>query len=81
VEVEPDAKSNYLGGSHAPLSWLISIMDFPKTYCRFADQYINSYSNAWASQVLKLKIHEKDPHAEIESSPNPMDFLQGCLFP
>jgi hypothetical protein len=37
--------------------------------------------NAWASQVQKLKIHEKAPHDEIESSSNPMDSLQGCLLP
>jgi hypothetical protein len=28
-----------------------------------------------------MKIHEKDPHADIESSSNPMDSLQGCLLP
>jgi hypothetical protein len=28
-----------------------------------------------------MKVHEKDPHAEIESSSNPMDSLQGFLLP
>jgi hypothetical protein len=27
-----------------------------------------------------MEIHEKDTHAEIESSSNPMDSLQGCLL-
>jgi hypothetical protein len=29
----------------------------------------------------EAKIHEKAPHAEIESSSNPMDLLQGLLLP
>jgi hypothetical protein len=31
-------------------------------------------------QVLKLKVHEKAPHVEIESSLNPMDSLQDFLL-
>jgi hypothetical protein len=81
VEVEPDAKSDSLEESHAPPAWLIAIMDFPQPYCRFADQYVEPYRNAWASQVLKMKVHEKAPHYEIESSLNPMDSLQGFLLP
>jgi hypothetical protein len=81
VEVEPDAKSNSLGVSHAPFAWLLAIMDCPQPHCRDLDQKIEPYSNAWASQVLNLKVHEKAPHVEIESSSNPMDSLQGYLLP
>jgi hypothetical protein len=28
-----------------------------------------------------MKIHEKAPHVEIESSSNPMDSLQDCMLP
>jgi hypothetical protein len=28
-----------------------------------------------------MKVHEKEPHVEIESSSNPMDSLQGFLLP
>jgi hypothetical protein len=28
-----------------------------------------------------MKVHEKAPHVEIESSSNPMDSLQGFLLP
>jgi hypothetical protein len=80
VEVELESKSNSLGESHAPPAWILALMDFPQPYCKFVDQYIEPYSNAWASQVLKLKIHEKTPHAEIDSSSNPMDSLQHFLF-
>jgi hypothetical protein len=73
--VEPDAKSDSLGVSHTPSAWLLSIMDFPQPYCSSADQWIEPYSNAWALQVLKRKVHEKSPHAEIKSSSNPMDSL------
>jgi hypothetical protein len=75
VEVEPDEKFDSLGVSHTPFAWFLSIMDFPHPYCRYVDQYIEPYNNAWASQVMKLKIHVKDPHDEIESSSNPMDPL------
>jgi hypothetical protein len=81
VEVEPDAKSDSLGLIHTPFSLLIVIIDFPQPHCRAMDQNIEPYSNAWASQVLKLKVHEKAPHAKIESSSNPMDYLQGYLLP
>jgi hypothetical protein len=81
VEVELDSKFGFVGVSHTPFAWILSIMDFPQPYCSFLDQYIDPYSNAWASQVLKLKIHEKDPHAKIESSSNPMDSLQDFLLP
>jgi hypothetical protein len=80
VEVEPDAKSNSLGVSHTPSAWMLSIMDCPQNYCSSADQWIEPYSNAWASQVLNLKVHEKAPHAKIESSSNPMYSLQGFLL-
>jgi hypothetical protein len=78
--VEPDAKSNSLGEIHAPPAWILAIMNCPQPYCRFVDQHIEPYNNAWASQVLKLEVHEKDHHAEIESSSNPMDSLQGYLL-
>jgi hypothetical protein len=42
---------------------------------------IEPYRNAWESLVQKLKIHEKYPHDEINSSSNPMDPLQGFLLP
>ena len=80
MEVEPDSKSDSLGESHAPPAWLLAIMDFPQPYCSSSDKPIEPYNNAWASQVLKLEVHEKAPHAEIDSSLNPMDFLQGCLL-
>jgi hypothetical protein len=79
--VEPDSKSGSVGVSHTPSAWLLAIMDFPQPYCSSMDQYIEPYINAWASQVLKLKLHEKAPHAEIESSSNLMNSLQGCLLP
>jgi hypothetical protein len=81
VEVEPDPKSDSLGVSHTPPAWILPIMDFPQPHCRSADLNIEPYRNAWASLVQKLKVHEKDPHAEIESSSNPMDSLQGFLLP
>ena len=81
MEVELDAKSDSLGVSHTPFAWLFSIMDFQQPHCRDADQKIEPYRNAWASQVMKLKIHEKAPHDEIESSLNPMYSLQGFLLP
>jgi hypothetical protein len=80
VDVEPDSKSGSVGVSHTPSAWLLSIMDFLQPYCSFVDQWIEPYSNAWALQVLNLKVHEKAPHVEIESSLNPMDSLQGCLL-
>jgi hypothetical protein len=43
------------------------------------DQKIEPYINAWASLVQKLRVHEKDPHVDIESL-NPMDPLQGFLL-
>jgi hypothetical protein len=45
------------------------------------DRNIETYSNAWVSLVQKMKIHEKDPYAKITFSSNPMDPLQGRLFP
>jgi hypothetical protein len=81
VEVEPDAKYDSLGVSHTPFAWLLAIMDFPQPHCRVADHKTKSYSNAWALEVLKLKVHEKAPHVEIKSSSNPMDSLQGYLLP
>jgi hypothetical protein len=81
MEVEQDEKFDSLGVSHTPSAWLLSIMDFSQPYYRSVDHYIEPYSNAWASQVLKLKVHEKDPHAEIKPSSNPMDSLQGFLLP
>jgi hypothetical protein len=81
VEVEPDSKSGSVGVSHTPFAWILSIMDFPQPYCVFVDRYIKPYRNAWASQVLKLKVHEKAPHDEIDSSSNPMHSLQGCMVP
>jgi hypothetical protein len=80
VDVEPDSKSGSLGVSHTPFAWLLAIMDFPQPYCSSMDQKIEPYSNAWASQVLKMKVNEKAPHAEIESSSNPMDSLQGFCY-
>ena len=68
MEVELDAKSASLGVSHSPFAWLLAIMDFPHPYCRYVDQYIEPYSNVWASQVMKLKVNEKAPHDEIDSS-------------
>jgi hypothetical protein len=60
VEVEPDAKYDSLGVSHTPFAWILTIMDFPQPHCRYVDQNIEPYNNAWASQVLeKLKVHEK----------------------
>jgi hypothetical protein len=81
VEVEPDSKSGSVGVSHTPSAWLLAIMDFLQPYYSSMDQYIEPYSNAWASQVLKLKEHEKAPHVDIDSSSNPMDSMQGCLLP
>ena len=81
MEVELDAKSDSLGESHAQHACLLSIMDFPHPYCRFVDQYIEPYSNAWESKVLKMKVHEKALHAKIKSSSNPVDSLHGCLLP
>jgi hypothetical protein len=45
------------------------------------NQKVEPYRNAWESLVQKLKLHEKDPHVEIESSSNKMDSLQGRMFP
>jgi hypothetical protein len=45
------------------------------------DQCIEPYNNAGESLVQTLKLHEKAPHAEIESSSNPMDSLQGHHLP
>jgi hypothetical protein len=45
------------------------------------DHNIEPYRNAWASLVHNLKVHEKDPHAEIKSSSNPLYPLQGFLLP
>jgi cell wall assembly regulator SMI1 len=56
-------------------------MDFSQPHYRAADQKIEPYRNAWASLVQNLKVHEKASHAEIESSSNPVDSLQGSLFP
>ena len=81
MEVEPDPKSKSLEESHAPLAWLLPIVDFQQPQCRYVDNNIEPYNNAWASLVQKLKVHEKDPHAKIESSSNLMDPLQGCLLP
>jgi hypothetical protein len=78
--VEPDSKSSSVGVSHTPSVWILAIMDFPQPYCSSVDHYIEPYSNAWALQVLKLKVHEKAPHVEIEASSNSMDSLQGCLL-
>jgi hypothetical protein len=80
VEVEPDAKSDSLGVSHTHFAWLLAIMDCPQPHYRDADQKIEPYSNAWASLVQNLEVHEKAPHAEIKSSSNPMDSLQGYLL-
>jgi hypothetical protein len=55
-------------------------MDFPQPHSRIADQNIEPYRNAWASLVHKLKVHDKVPHAEIESPLNTMDPLQGQLL-
>jgi hypothetical protein len=81
VEVEPDPKSDSLGVSHTPLAWLLPIMDFPQPHYISTDQNTESYNNAWESLVRKLKIHEKVPHANIDSSSNPMDSLQGHMLP
>jgi hypothetical protein len=81
VEVEPDANFDSLGVSHTPFEWMLAIMDFPQPHYRDGDQNIEPYRNEWASQVLKLKVHEKAHHVDIESSSNPMDSLQGYLFP
>jgi hypothetical protein len=81
VEVEPDTKSNSLGESHAHPPWLLPIVDFQQPHCRYVDQNIEPYSNARASLVHKLKIHEKDPYVEIKSSSNPMDPMKGFLLP
>jgi hypothetical protein len=80
VEVEPDFKSDSLGVIHTPPAWFFSIMDFPQPYCGFVDLNIEPYSNAWELWVQKLKVHERDPHDEIDSSSNPMDSLQGHLL-
>jgi hypothetical protein len=68
VEVEPDRKYDYLGVSHTPFAWMLPIMDFPQPHCRYVDQNIEPYRNAWESLVQKMKVHEKDPHAKIKSS-------------
>ena len=81
MEVEPDPKSDSLGEFHAPPAWLLPIVDCQQPHCRYVDQKIEPYNNAKASLIHKLKVHEKDPHAEIESSSNPMDPLQGNLLP
>jgi hypothetical protein len=73
--------SDSLGVSHTPHAWILSITDFPQPYYRSMDLKIEPYSNAWASQVQKMKLHERAPHDEIESSSNPMDSLQGFLLP
>jgi hypothetical protein len=80
VEVVPYPKSNSLGVSHTPSTLLLSIMDFPQHHYRVADKNIESYNNAWESKVQKIKVHEKDPRVEIESSLNSMDSLQGFLL-
>jgi hypothetical protein len=80
VEVEPYPKSDSLGVSHTP-AWLLAIMDFPQPHCSPVDRKIEPYRNAWESQVHNLKVHEKAPHDEIESSSNPMASLQGHLLP
>jgi hypothetical protein len=81
VEVEPNAKSDSLEEIHAPPAWLLPIMDFQQLHCRYVDHKIEPNRNAWASLVQKMKVHEKAPHAEIKSSSNPMDSLQGYLLP
>jgi hypothetical protein len=81
VEVKPDPKSNSLGEIHAPPTWMLPIADFQQPHCKYVDHKIEPYRNAWASLVQKMKVHEKDPHAEIESSSNPMYPLQGFLLP
>jgi hypothetical protein len=63
VEVEPDPKFDSLGESHAPPAWLLPILDCQQPHCRYVDQKIEPYSNAWASLVQNLKVHEKVPHA------------------
>jgi hypothetical protein len=80
VEVEPDPKSDSLRVSHTPSTWMLATMDCPRPHCRVVDQNIEPYSNAWASQVLKMKVHEKAHHAKTKSSSNPMDSLQGNMF-
>jgi len=80
VEVELDPKSNSLGVGHTPPAWFLPIKDFPQPHYRATDQNIEPYINAWESLVQKIKIHEKYPHAEIKSSSNPMDSLQGHLL-
>ena len=81
MEVEPNDKSDSLGVSHTPFSWMLAIMDCPKPHCRATDKKIEPYRNAWESQVLKIKVHEKAPCDKIESSSNPMNSLQGFLLP
>jgi hypothetical protein len=80
VEVEQDPKYDSLGESHDPLAWLLPIVYYQQPHCRYVDKKIEPYNNAWESLVHNMKVHEKDPHAEIESSLNPMDPLQGCLL-
>jgi hypothetical protein len=81
VEVEPDPKFDSLGESHSPPTWLLPIVDCQQFHCMYVDKNVEPYSNAWASLVQKMKVHEKDPHAKIDSSSNPMDPLQGGLLP
>jgi hypothetical protein len=78
--VEPNPKSNSLGESHSPPTWLLPVVDFQQPHCRYVDQKIEPYSNEWESLVQKMKVHEKDIHAKMESSSNPKDPLQGFLL-
>jgi hypothetical protein len=70
-----------LGVSHTSFARLLPIVDFQQPHCRYVDKKIETYNNAWTSLAQKLKVHEKAPHDEIESSLNPMDSLQGYLLP
>jgi hypothetical protein len=67
VEVEPDPKSYSLGVIHTPHACMLSIMDYPQLHYRYVDQNIEAYNNAWASLVQNMKVHDKDPHDEIDS--------------
>jgi hypothetical protein len=78
--VELDSKFGSVGVSHTPSAWFLSIMDFPQPNCSYADQWIEPYRNAWASHIIKMKVHEKAPYAQIKSSSNPVDSLQGFLL-
>jgi hypothetical protein len=69
-----------LGVSNTPCTWLLSIIDFPQPYYRYFDLNIEPYRNAGALVVHNLKVHEKGPHVEINSSLNPIDSLQEHLL-